>query len=388
MDAAALYLEIRQRTQSGLLIIRKLKPESWPVDITVRPSSIELKNVKECTTINFPPEVRIVPSSCRGLQYVLGDGLHMRLLVQAGLNTKLIPAVGDVLKPKKSCTFYCQSCGESVLKDRTFLRVLSLPGEDWSDLVEEWCCHPNPFNDSMFHPQNGDCFLGHNYFLVNSGSESPGPESKIPHSESQDATSRGSSSVTNSTADSRVLCRRCKALLGEGVPSGATKYYFTELFVQPSKVRFGVIPRSPFIQSIVAQCLEELSSAKNTFRFTIKGTDGTIYILMWLLNSDSLLVESLGNLASSNNFTVLEHDTSSNLRLLEIRKAVKVLYHPCVKSRNKDLADAWKSDMGVHSLTFPLKTCLELLLILSRSNISLPPSLRWMNSFQVAFLKM
>lgn len=38
------------------------------------------------------------------------------------------------------------------------------------------------------------------------------------------------------------------------------------------------------MQSMVAQCLMELSSAKSTFRFTIKGDDGKIYILVSFLS--------------------------------------------------------------------------------------------------------
>uniref|UniRef100_A0A8D2LXB1 E3 ubiquitin-protein ligase E3D n=1 Tax=Varanus komodoensis TaxID=61221 RepID=A0A8D2LXB1_VARKO len=141
--------------------------------------------------------------------------------------------------------------------------------------------------------------------------------------------------------------------------------------------------RSDFIQSVVAQCLVELSAARSTFRFSIQATDGTVYILVWLLNSDTLLMESAGNLESSNVFTLLESTTSSDSRSSEIWKAIKVLYHPCIKNRNKDLVDAWENDFGVHPLTFPSKTCLELLLILSQSNASLPPSLRRMDFFQV-----
>ncbi|XP_060092504.1 E3 ubiquitin-protein ligase E3D [Heteronotia binoei] len=386
--AAAVILEIRQRMQSGLLIIRASKPESWAMDITVNPSSIEIKNGEDCRMLSLPPEVRIVPSSCRGLQYVPGDGLHVRLLIQAALNTKSISAPEDSLKSKKRCTFYCQSCGESIIKDRTFLRVLSLPGENWDDLVEEWCCHPNPFNSRLLNPQNDDCFLGHNYFLVNSGNESTVSSSELRHSQSQGAASGNSDYVLNSKANSRVICKRCKTLLGEALSTGVTKYYFTELFIQPSEESFNPIPRSLFIQSIVAQCLLELSSARSTFRFRIQGTEGTIYILVWLLNSDTLLVESSGNSASDIGFTFFEHGEVSNSEPSEIRNAVKVLYHPCLKNRNKDLVDAWENDFGVHPLTFPSRTCLELLLLLAQSNASLPPSLRCMNSFEVAFLKM
>uniref|UniRef100_UPI00253FEC24 E3 ubiquitin-protein ligase E3D n=1 Tax=Euleptes europaea TaxID=460621 RepID=UPI00253FEC24 len=385
--AAAIFLEIRRRMQSGLLIIRASKPESWAVDITVNPSSVEIKNGEHCRTLSLPPEVRIVPSSCRGLQYVAGDGLHLRLLVQAALNTKSISALNDSLKSKKSCTFYCQYCGESIIKDRTFLRVLSLPGENWSDLVEEWCCHPNPFNSSLLHPQNNDCFLGHNYFLVNSGSESTVSSPELLHSQSQGAVSGNSGSVLKSKANSRVICKRCKTLLGEALSTGVTKYYFTELLVRPSEEHFEAIPRSLFVQSIIAQCLVELSSARSTFRFSIQGTEGTVYILVWLLNSDTLLAESSGNSASSNGFTFFEHGVASNSEPSQIGNAIKVLYHPCLKRKNKDLVDAWGNDFGVHPLTFPSKTCMELLLILAQSNTALPPSLRCMNSFEVAFLK-
>ncbi|XP_054855942.1 E3 ubiquitin-protein ligase E3D isoform X2 [Eublepharis macularius] len=336
--APAAFLEIRQRMQSGLLIIRASKPESWAMDITVKASSIEIKNGEDCQMLNLPPEVRIVPSSCRGLQYVPGDGLHVRLLVQAGLHTKSISALKDSLKSQKSYTFYCQSCGESVIKDRRFLRILSLPGENWSDLVEEWCCHPNPFSSSLLLPQNDDCFLGHNYFLVNSGSEPPVSRSKLLHSESQGASPGNSGpSALNSKANSRVICKRCKTLLGEALSTGVIKYYFSELLVQPSEESFGTITRSLFIQSVVAQCLVELSSARSTFRFSIQGTEGTVYILMWLLNSDTLLVESSGNSTFNNGFTLFEHNVVSNSKPLDIRNTIKVLYHPCLKSRNKEL---------------------------------------------------
>ncbi|KAK1338220.1 hypothetical protein QTO34_001334 [Cnephaeus nilssonii] len=49
---------------------------------------------------------------------------------------------------------------------------------------------------------------------------------------------------------------------------------------------------------------------------------------------------------------------------------------------SKRLVSSWESDISVHSLTLPSATCLELLLILSRNNATLPPSLRCMNSFQ------
>ncbi|NXP19683.1 UBE3D ligase, partial [Scytalopus superciliaris] len=248
---------------------------------------------------------------------------------------------------------------------RKFLRVLPLPSENWSELVEEWCCHPNPFARSTLHPQHDDCFLGDTFFLLNSGNESHVPESP------------------KSKENTRVICKRCKTMLGETVSSDTIKYYVTEVIIQPSDGCFSPTPRSQFVQSMVAQCLLELSSAKSTFRFTIKGDDGKTYILIWLLNSDTLLVESLGSSSSPSALTLFGDIFMPSSGPVGTWNAVKVLYQPCIKCRNKDLADAWENDMGVHPLKFPSETCLELLLILGLSTASLPPSLRCMKSFQV-----
>uniref|UniRef100_A0A8C4VDF4 E3 ubiquitin-protein ligase E3D n=1 Tax=Gopherus evgoodei TaxID=1825980 RepID=A0A8C4VDF4_9SAUR len=114
----SVFLEIRRRMQSGLLIIREPKARNLPVDITVSPGSLEIKSCQACNMISFPAEVRIVPFSCRGLQYIAGDGLHVRLQVQADSNTTLISTLSESLKAQKSCIFYCQSCGEVIIKER------------------------------------------------------------------------------------------------------------------------------------------------------------------------------------------------------------------------------------------------------------------------------
>ncbi|PKK33582.1 ubiquitin protein ligase E3D [Columba livia] len=268
----------------------------------------------------------------------------------------------ESLKPQRNYVFYCQSCGDIIVKDRKFLRVLPLPSENWSALVEEWCCHPNPFARSTLHPQHADCFLGDTFFLLNSGNESYVPESPVCCSEAGHHASESGSNL-KSKENTRVICKRCKTMLGETVSADTIKYYVTEVIIQPSEGSFTTTPRSQFVQSMVAQCLVELSSAKSTFRFTIEGDDGKIYILIWLLNLfGDISMPSSGPVGTWN--------------------AVKVLYQPCIKSRNKDLADTWENDIGVHPLKFPSETCLELLLILALSTTSLPPSLRCMNSFQ------
>uniref|UniRef100_A0A8C3TVN9 E3 ubiquitin-protein ligase E3D n=1 Tax=Catharus ustulatus TaxID=91951 RepID=A0A8C3TVN9_CATUS len=363
--AGAFLMEIRRGTQSALLL------PSAPVEVSVCADSLEVRSGGSCDAAALPAGVRLAPSSCRGLRRLRGDGLHLRVRLR-----------GAPLKPSKNYIFYCQSCGDIVVKDRKFVRVLPLPSENWSDLVEEWCCHPDPFARSTLHPQHGDCFIGDTFFLLNSGNESHVPESSTCCSEAGHVSQSGSN--LKSKENTRVICKRCKAILGETVSSDTIKYYVTEVIIQPTDGSFSPTPRSQFVQSIVAQCLLELSSARSTFRFIIKGDNGKTYILIWLLNSDTLLVESLGSSSSQSDFTLFGDILTPSSGPVGTWNAVKVLYQPCIQCRNKELADAWENDMGVHPLKFPSETCLELLLILGLSTTSLPPSLRCMNSFQVS----
>ncbi|XP_016062834.1 PREDICTED: E3 ubiquitin-protein ligase E3D isoform X2 [Miniopterus natalensis] len=356
-----------------------------PMDISITPSSLQMKTPEGCTEIWLPAEVRLVPSSSRGLQYVAGDGLHLRLQAVAEFSTQLISMFNQSTQAQDGCTFYCQSCGEIIIRDRKLLRVLPLPTENWGALVGEWCCHPDPFANKPLHPQENDCFIGDSFFLVNLRSDTwqPGPQVAPVEMYCLSSENRFKSKPK---ANTKVICKRCKVMLGETMSSETVKFYMTEMIIQPSERNFPIIPRSQFVQSIIAQCLVELSSARSTFRFSIQGHDGKACILLWLLNSDSLVIESSGSSRSVKKFPLLEDTSKADSS--SAWNAVKVLYQPCIKSRNEKLASSWESDISVHSLTLPSATCLELLLILSRSNATLPPSLRSMNSFQVAFLKM
>ncbi|XP_069344358.1 E3 ubiquitin-protein ligase E3D [Eulemur rufifrons] len=379
------FLEVRRQLQSALLVLGEAKEEDMPMDISIMPSSLEVKTPEGCTEIQLPAEVRLVPSSCRGLQFVAGDGLHLRLQARAESSPKLIAVFNQSSQAQGCCTFYCQSCGEVIIKDRKLLRVLPLPSENWGALVGEWCCHPDPFANKPLHPQENDCFVGDAFFLVNLRTDLGHPRPESSPVEIRCLSSKNHFKP-EPKANTKVICKRCKIMLGETVSSETTKFYMTEIIIQPSDRSFLIIPRSQFVQSVIAQCLVELSSARSTFRFTIQGQDGRVYILLWLLNSDSLVIESLRSSKCIKKFPLLEDSMKADST--SSWSAVKVLYQPCIKSRNEKLASSWESDISVHSLTLPSATCLELLLILSRNNATLPPSLRHMNSFQVAFLRM
>nr|XP_054348786.1 E3 ubiquitin-protein ligase E3D isoform X3 [Pongo pygmaeus] len=413
------FLEVRGQLQSALLILGEPKEGGMPMNISIMPSSLQMKTPEGCTEIQLPAEVRLVPSSCRGLQFVAGDGLHLRLQAHAELGTKLISMFNQSLQAQECCTFYCQSCGEVIINDRKLLRVLPLPSENWGALVGEWCCHPDPFANKPLHPQENDCFIGDSFFLVNLRTslwqqrpelspvemccvssdnhcklkrypgvsrvaEPPFPcPLYMASALLQYIWTRGMMVLTKEPkANTKVICKRCKVMLGETVSSETTKFYMTEIIIQSSERSFPIIPRPRFVQSVIAQCLVQLSSARSTFRFMIQGQDDKVYILLWLLNSDSLVIESLRNSKYIKKFPLLEDTLKADSS--SAWSAVKVLYQPCIKSRNEKLISSWESDISVHPLTLPSATCLELLLILSKSNANLPSSLRHMNSFQEA----
>ncbi|XP_009473946.1 PREDICTED: E3 ubiquitin-protein ligase E3D [Nipponia nippon] len=309
---------------------------SWPVDVSVAADCLEVRNGGSCEAAALPAEVRLAPSSCRGLRRLPADGLHLRMRLRIMVSApEMHWNTLERLKPQKNYVVYCQSCGDIIVQDRKFLRVLPLPSENWSALVEEWCCHPNPFARSTLHPQHHDCFLGDTFFLLNSGKESHVPESTMCCSETGHHASQSGSNL-KSKENTRVICKRCKTMLGEAVSSDTIKYYVTEVIIQPSEASFSPTSRSQFVQSMVAQCLVELSSAKSTFRFTVKGDNGKIYILIWLLNSDTLLVESLGSSSSHSVFTLFGDIFMPSSGPVGTWNAVKVLYQPCIKSRNKE----------------------------------------------------
>lgn len=49
------------------------------LDVSITPTSLLMRTPDGCTETQLPAEVRLAPSSCGGLKYITGDGLHLRL---------------------------------------------------------------------------------------------------------------------------------------------------------------------------------------------------------------------------------------------------------------------------------------------------------------------
>lgn len=53
----------------------------------------------------------------------------------------------------------------SVCLSRVFKRVLPLPNGNWNTIVDDWCCHPDPFAKKLL-PRAEDCLLGDTFLLL------------------------------------------------------------------------------------------------------------------------------------------------------------------------------------------------------------------------------
>ncbi|XP_077145932.1 E3 ubiquitin-protein ligase E3D [Ranitomeya variabilis] len=381
--SSAVRLEVRRSMLTATLILSGLEGKSFPIDISVSQSSLQIQSPDNSEEFLLPQEVKLVPSTCRYVQHVSGEGLHMRLKAQAVEAKEITTTFKELLKTKEKFTFYCQSCGAVVLEEQQFLRVLPLPSENWSSLVEEWCCHPDPFANRSCLPKVNDCFLGDTFLLVNKANISDPPRgtnemSSVPHPVVEN--------VSKSKENTKVVCKRCKAILGETVSSEAIKYHITEVMILPSSEAYSMIARKQFVERVIIQLLMELSTSRSTFRFCVQGQDGKLYLLLWLLNTDTVLVEIKKSASAGSCF--FSGSTSCDPKNVpEVQNVARVLYMSCVDNPNTEFEDKWMNETGAHSLTFPPSTCLELILLLSLNNSTLPHSLRFMNDWKVAYLK-
>ncbi|XP_033873388.1 E3 ubiquitin-protein ligase E3D isoform X1 [Acipenser ruthenus] len=390
---AEVFIELRKRLQSGRLVLSSgFAEDPSEVDISTGSSYVRIKGAKSCCNIDLPKGVSITPPSCREMQRVSGDGLHIRLQLQNDNDMEVLPTLIESLKAQKSYLFACQSCRETILMERVFRRVLPLPNGNWNALVDDWCCHPDPFANRKLLPRKDDCLLGDTFVLVNWGS---GPNEALilePETADTDVSKENGSKdlMQKPNKNVRVICKCCRAMLGEVISSDTLKLYITEVTVKSpieDSENTNLLNRSLFVENVIACRIVEVSSSQSTFRFLVQGHDGKAYILLWLLNADTLLVSSKTSVSGSA-FIPSEDISYNEHKSYCASNVVKVLYLPCVTSNHKDIVDAWEKDIGVHSLPLPVTTCQELLLLLSASTGSLPPSMRTMNTFQVAFMKL
>ncbi|XP_037533242.1 E3 ubiquitin-protein ligase E3D [Nematolebias whitei] len=140
-----------------------------------------------------------------------------------------------------------------------------------------------------------------------------------------------------------------------------------------------------FLERTVSSRLLGLSTSLCTFHFTLQAPDGKAFLLVWLLNSDSIIA------------SVPEEDVRAEVAppdldspSLRATRALKLLYITCSDAsiQQKEIVSSWEVSAIGHPVVLPLKVCEELLQVIDDSNATLPVSMRCMRSYKVAYLRL
>ncbi|KAM9851642.1 E3 ubiquitin-protein ligase E3D [Aulostomus maculatus] len=386
-----LFMELRKRLQSGLLIVGKDVAGS-PADVVVTggDSALHIQTPGGRVSPILPPGVSFEEGSCMPTPAgeSCGIELHFRLRIRvAHSGREASDGVMETLRPKETYCFYCQGCMTRLLEDRIFKRVLPLPNGNWNAIVDDWCCHPDPFANKKMLPRAEDCLLGDTFLLL---ARDGSCEDTLVQEASADLED-GQDPKKPCRRLALVSCRSCSSVLGEAVAPETLKLYVTQVVVEPGvgdRTPEASLNRSLFLERTVAARLLALSNSLSTFHFSVQTPNGKAFLLLWLLNSDSVIAcvpemaciqgeRSLGSPAL--------HSPSPRAA-----RALKLLYVACSDTgiQQRDIVTSWEVNAIGHPVVLPLKVCEELLQVMDDSNSTLPASMRRMRSYEVAYLRL
>lgn len=403
-----MFLELRKRLQSGLLVLGSEVADS-PAEVKVTPgeSSIQVQTARGRLCLELPPGVSVTQGSCVLTSGEPGEELHyrMRINVDQSINEESRTGVMERLKVQETYSFTCQACGTRLLQDRVFRRVLPLPNGNWNSLVDDWCCHPDPFANLKLLPRAEDCLLGDTYFLLSRDSgcgDTLTQELRVSPAHMEDEDDH----ETKKPCRRRTLvsCKSCSSGLGEAVTPDTLKLYITEVEVSQEEGESWGGPgltlggeglemdRHAFLERTLASRLLELSNSQSIFRFSIQPPDQQACILLWLLNSDSVVVCVPEQTVMANAFVSPSLHPPTLSQSHAAAAALKLLYVDCSASGSdrsqRELIADWERTVSVHPLDLPQTSCQEVLQVLKTSTSCLPPSLRRCDAYQVAYLRL
>ncbi|XP_030248533.1 E3 ubiquitin-protein ligase E3D [Sparus aurata] len=385
------FLELRKRLQTGLLIVGKDVAKN-PADVAVTggDSSLHIRTPRGELSLTLPTGVTLEQGSCipTPAGEASGEELHFRLRISVtrSPDEEASDSVMETLRAKETYCFYCQGCMTRLLEDRVFKRVLPLPNGNWNAIVDDWCCHPDPFAGKLL-PRAEDCLLGDTFLLLNR-------DGSCEQTLTDEVSPVGSEDSQDSKKTCRrvalVSCKSCSSVLGEAVAPETLKLYITQVVVEPAvgdREPEASLNRSLYVERTLAARLLGLSSSMSTFHFSVQTPDGKAFLLLWLLNSDSITATvpetRVGGERSISSPAL--HTPSPRAA-----RALKLLYTNCshTGAEQKDIVTSWEVNAIGHPVVLPLTVCEELLQVMDDSNSTLPASMRCMRSYEVGYLRL
>ncbi|XP_075869050.1 E3 ubiquitin-protein ligase E3D isoform X1 [Nelusetta ayraudi] len=376
------FLELRKRLQTGLLIVGKGVASS-PADVTVTAgdSSFSVRTPGGELSFALPAGVALEQGSCIPTPAgdSCGEELHFRLRLSIAENSKedASDSMMETLRAKETYCFHCQGCMTRLLEDRVFKRVLPLPNGNWNALVDDWCCHPDPFAKKLL-PRAEDCLLGDTFLLV---ARDDSCEETLTQEMNPVGAEDGQDPKKPCRRLALISCKSCSSVLGEAVAPETLKLYITQVVVESAfgDRKLEATPnRSLFLERTIAARLLQLSNSLSTFHFSVQTPDEKAFLLLWLLNSDSITA------------SVAQVRDGGESSVSSATRALKVLYTACsdAGSQQRDIVASWEVNAIGHPVVLPLNVCEELQRVIDKSNSTLPASMRRMRSYEVAYLRL
>ncbi|KAI8520683.1 E3 ubiquitin-protein ligase E3D [Branchiostoma belcheri] len=329
MEGKTLFVEIQKQVGAVHFVLPvEAINEGQSLPVVVHPDKVTVQSGDDESVYRFPDGFRVRPKSCSGL-----------------------------------------NCAK---------RVLPLPSDGWQEAVAHSFCHKSQDTQNMaaqtLAPRPADILTGTMHVLVHA---------KAIHSDNVEVVDSEDKMVLVPL----VRCKRCRSQVGIGVttgkkkktsaqatpePPGAIKLYLSNITVhEGGSTCPPVTPAhtSPGQDSVLAQQLLKESESQYCLRFVVQDLRADVYLLMWLLKSETRLM------------------TISTQGSVSSRDVLKILYLPLPRDGvNKLLLESWQKDENVGLLSYPRDTCLHLVSHLVSHTQSLPASLRNMNNFMVGFL--
>ncbi|KAI3361431.1 hypothetical protein L3Q82_013594, partial [Scortum barcoo] len=370
-----------------------------PADVVMTggESSLHIRTPRGELSVALPAGVAFEQGSCipTPAGESSGEELHFRLRISVAQRTdeEASDSVMETLRAKETYCFCCQGCMTRLLEDRVFRRVLPLPNGNWNAIVDDWCCHPDPFANKKLLPRAEDCLLGDTFLLL-------ARDGSCEQTLTEEVSPVGSADIQDSKKPCRrlvlVSCKSCSLQLGEAIAPETLKLYITQVVVENAagdrkpeaslnrqvsiQDRF-FIAKSLFLERAIAARLLGLSSSMSTFHFSVQTPDGKAFLLLWLLNSDSITAsvpETCVRGEKSVDSTALHSPSTRATR------ALKLLYTACSDTsiQQRDIATSWEVNAIGHPVVLPLTVCEELLQVIDDSNSRLPASMRCMRSYE------
>ncbi|XP_061422675.1 E3 ubiquitin-protein ligase E3D-like [Lethenteron reissneri] len=431
------YCEIRSGSRTAHLVLRDVRTEG---PVLVEASRVTVRAGARDLLVALPPGVTADPGATGSVRPVPEDGTHVSLrlhapqsLFAAGSNAR--PVVQQI-REQTTPHFSCQACGASLLRPgEPFRRVLPLPSCHWQAMVSEWCCHGGGARvDSLARtplgPRAGDCLVGDTHLVLHAGSlgtavrwhrdvasEVAAPDSDLGARPAAPLESgdpcrhpqRGATGAVGAAegegrhaegrrsplppprpplgkAKAELRCEQCGRVLGEALGAEGAKLFLTEVCVggveETLPPPHSANPRSWFLERLLSQQLLLISTTLCSYRFRVEDPRGDTRLLLWVLNSDTLLLQQSPRGGGGESVAPQCHRV---LKLLYRHAGGDAATSATSAGREDEL---WARDVKAHDLCLPSGACAELSAVLSASSQLAPPSLRDVNNFRVGHLRL